>query len=121
MGKTFREIINFIIGVVGLFMLAYGADAIGHKLFGESYFAFIGFALIGVVLVWQKNMSDTKDKEKNQKIEDGKRVVYKSLDELKEAIDESYRHYEFEKDTAEKLLHLVNKASDNTYNINRKY
>jgi hypothetical protein len=47
--------------------------------------------------------------------------VYQSLRELEETIDELYRHYEIEKEPAEKLLNLVNKARTNTYDINRKF
>lgn len=119
--KTLKEILNFIVGVFGFVMMAYGADFLGHKWFGEYYFAFIGWIFIVAVMMWQKSMSDNKQKEKDIKIENGKEKVFQSLDELEQTIDKLYRHYEIEKDPAEKLLQIVKKARGNTYDINRKF
>lgn len=119
--KILKGVFNFAIGLTGLFMLVAGADFICREWLGISDSALLGFVLVGAVLVWQTKQADEEKKKKDLRIAEAKEPVYQSLRELEETIDELYRHYEIEKEPAEKLLNLVNKARTNTYDINRKF
>lgn len=119
MKNILRGVFNFAIGLIGLFMLVAGADFLGHKWFGESYFAFIGFILIVAVIMWQKSMSDNKQKEKDIKIENDKEKALQSLTECRQTIDALYENGEIKKETYDNLDDLVQKALCNTVSINQ--